>query len=142
MWNGELTIEAPNGWREYYVLTYTGTKQPAGHVFNVKMVDTDMIEISGKVTIRQYGDESKTQPYIMVKAISPNLKKRLINNSKLMMVFTNGAGIPWCFDGIACNKRLALWYIGKWTIPKKNNNYYEEDNYVSGYLFVYDRSLC
>ena len=58
------------------------------------MVDTDMIEISGKVTIRQYGDESKTQPYIMVKAISPNLKKRLINNSKLMMVFTNGAGIP------------------------------------------------
>ena len=69
-------------------------KYPNGHVFNVMMSDTDMIEEEGKIAIKQVGDASKTQPYILIKAVSPNMKKRMINNQKLMMVFTNGAGIP------------------------------------------------
>ena len=87
-------MESENGWSEYYVLTYTGTKNANGHVFNVMMTDTDMIEEEGKIVIKQVGDASKTQPYILIKAVSPNMKKRMINNQKLMMVFTNGAGIP------------------------------------------------
>ena len=92
--NGELTLTAENGWEEYYMLTYTGTKNANGHVFNVLMVDTDMLEIQGKVAIKQVGDESKTQPYIIIKAVSPNMKKRMVNNQKLWMIPTNGAGIP------------------------------------------------
>jgi len=92
--NGELTLTAENGWEEYYVLTYTGTKNANGHVFNVLLVDTDMLEIQGKVAIKQVGDESKTQPYIIIKAVSPNMKKRMANNLKLWMIPTNGAGIP------------------------------------------------
>lgn len=92
--NGELTLTAENGWEEYYVLTYTGTKNANGHVFNVMMVDTDMIEIEGKVVIKQVGDARKEQPYIIIKAVSPNMNKRMANNQKLWMIPTNGAGIP------------------------------------------------
>ena len=92
--NGEVKMESENGWTEYYVLTYTGTKNANGHVFNVLMVDTDMIEEEGKIAVKQVGDASKTQPYILIKAVSPNMRKHMINNQKLMMVFTNGAGIP------------------------------------------------
>jgi len=60
----------------------------------VLMVDTDMIEEEGKIAVKQVGDASKTQPYILIKAVSPNMRKHMINNQKLMMVFTNGAGIP------------------------------------------------
>ena len=83
--NGELSIERSTGYTEYYVLTYTGTKNANGHVFNVTLVDSDMIEVEGKVAIKMVGDPAKVQPYILIKAVSPNMKKRLSNNMKMMM---------------------------------------------------------